>query len=319
MHVVERVVVTYCKTGTAFAVLNTYNGVNYGQAIQHVFNDCKAYGPTGRPARAFRFDMAIVVINGGFFASQEGIYARGSNVNTQGAYFYSKRNVFDVQDGMHRFSNSWLEGGPKTSWVRGYADFRIDNCMISALKLKWDETATVEVVGGNTEPIWETYDLSVRSVFWGNRTLSAGSGRWGLGGAVLADDPDGLNGKCLQLKSGGKYAAWSVFPSMNNSLYYYGHLPGGKYKITIYAKDVTHRANDLRVYTQTRRRSGGWSTAKSKGLTLTGDYRPYVVYVKVTQGQFAYSPRGNRVLMHKRYSNNPISISHLDVEYIGGL
>ena len=299
--------------------------ITFGQPIHNTFNDCKTFGPTGQVGRAFRIeDGSIVGITGSYLNCVKGIYGDAMTLTMNDAYLIASGKTFEIYgNGKVLINTSWLEGSATPSSIRGTVAFNIFNSRIGGGYWNWTEGVMFRTIGCHEEPQVETYDNSIQSSYWKYRVLTAAGARWGTGGGVTGTtvDADALQGECIQLDAQNEYVRFAIFPSEDTSQYFYGQLPAGTYRCTVWAKDTDQVWGDLRMYVQVYQ-SGSWSedymVRAGTGATLTSDYRPYEVFITVAETQFASSLHGNRIQFHKAYATaNTISISHIVIEYMG--
>jgi hypothetical protein len=303
----------------AFAVYNaegstwstSEDGVNtkilyrYGQALLNRLDAVYVYGPTRAKLGLKMEGNSQFLISESNFVCEKGIEADGGNlIFCKGTQFSCSQRTINITGGESSWLHVYLEGGGAgyPAHFDGGSGHTFTNSHL-AVYVTWDK-GTQLTFENCLGPLYYTDDATIQHDRYFYKTYDAESPyiHWD-GEANIADDPDALNGKCIQLTS--KYSNFSIGWQYTQQDQY-TYLPRGTYMIAVYAKDTNQLENDLMLYVE-----GHLDTR----FTCTNDYSVYRAFLHIDS-----SDVGNYCgffVQRMATGTNTISVSHIVLQYLG--
>lgn len=308
---------TYDFGGTSWSSSN--DGTNfsiicrYGQPLQTNVLGC-GFQSSGAVGRGFWLeDNAFMNITNTYCYAKEGILSQFSYLETH--------NLYLITTGLPIYATGWskifggtIEGPASPPSYFGYigGTHRLIGVSNSAMPITWETSTTIQQIGCDKDFFWDTKADQVPDVYrYKIIPAIADNKRWDTYAATHASDADALNGYATQLNAANEYIQYVLGTTKN-----YHFLPRGTYRVTMYAKDTNQVANDFIVRNDFY--DSGWSTDTENTYTLTADYQPYYLHMRVDANQVGSISYQQRIWMRKATGTaNTISVSHIIIEYIG--
>lgn len=285
----------------------------YGQALMVNVNGC-GFQSAGGIGRAYWVeDSCFLNITNCYADGIEGIKSEYGYLETHNVYLMtSGRAVYAT--GWTRMFGGVIEGSAGTPLYFGGIGHthRLIGVGNSLAPVTWESGTWVSQERCDKDFWWSDF-ADVVPDRWSYQTIPAQSDnkRWDTSGAVFAVDADALNGNASQLNAQNEYIQiiWGATKI-------YDFLARGTYKATMWMKDTNQVANDMIVRNDFY--DGAWNTDFENTFTLSADYKPYTLLMRLDATQNADISYQKRIWLRKATAAaNTISVSHVVIEYIG--
>ena len=304
--------------GTSSDGANYYVRIESGVAYGVTITDSRSYGPVGRVGRAIRVaQAATVTVSDCYFACKTGLYSDkndGLFINNI-IWLCTPGPLYEIYSGDTNIRGSSNEGGTTSSILGNDARVTMAANIQSGGYYNTTPGVTLTTFEGRNDVNYGTYDPTLLPSVWNKRIITARGGKWY--GTVTEDDAvvdaAALDGYCLQINAINQNAGFLIDTGDSS---YYGQMAPGLYRITVWAKDTTQYASDFKMFTVYKHAGGGYTADQEVQFTLTSEYQPYHIWMRVRKTNFVTERHDHRFYFFKRYANaNTISVSHVVVEY----